>query len=186
LSRGHGEAVATVAAIEIAGEIGRGNLDLEVGIGIDDRRVDGAVATVAHIDIAGDGVRCDLDVVGMARVMGAIRGRGMGIRVGFAETLIAGGIDSPCDLRLVVMWDVDGGLVQREAEGIVLFVGLISNCIELPCPTSFIVLAFGVPIPDPIALPGTERGGRIVILLITFGEPGVTPGSCNWNLATYH
>jgi hypothetical protein len=54
-----GETVATVAAIEIAGEIGSGilGLDLDVGIGIDDllEGVEGAVATVADIDIAGDG-----------------------------------------------------------------------------------------------------------------------------------
>jgi hypothetical protein len=178
-----------VAAIEIAGEAGSGilGLDLDVGIGIDDllEGVEGAVATVAAIDIAGDGGKRGLDVVGPARV-GVIRGRGIGIRVGVVEALAEGGIESPRPLRLGVVWDEDGGLAQREADGIVLFVGLISNCIELPCPTSFIVLAFGVPIPDPIALPGTERGGRIVILLITFGEPGVTPGSCNWNLATYH
>jgi hypothetical protein len=39
LSRGHGEAVATVAAIEIAGEAGSGilGLDFDRGIGIDDR-----------------------------------------------------------------------------------------------------------------------------------------------------
>jgi hypothetical protein len=50
-----GGAVATVAATEVAGETGTGNLDLEVGIGIDDCGVDGAVATVAEIDMAGDG-----------------------------------------------------------------------------------------------------------------------------------
>jgi hypothetical protein len=181
--RGGGEAVATVAAIDIAGEAGRGSREPDVGIGIDDllEGVEGAVATVAEIDIAGDEGRCDLDVVGPARV-GVIRGRGIGIRVGVVEALIAGGIASPCDLRLGVVGDEDGGLVQREAEGIVFFVGMI----WVPCSIFMELPTFDVPFPGPTVLVGPEPGGRIVILLSTFGEPGVTPGSCNWYLATYH
>lgn len=134
--------------------------------------MEGAVASVAHIDIAGDGGRCDLGVVGPARVE-LIRGRGTGIRVGVVGTLIAGGIDSPCDLRLGVVGDEDGGLVQREAEGIVFFVGMI----WVPCSIFMELPTFDVPFPDPTVLIVPELGGRILILLTTFGEPGITPGS---------
>jgi hypothetical protein len=72
-----------------------------VGIGIDDRGVDGAVATVAAIDIAGDGGKRGLAVVRPARV-GLIRGRGIGIRVGVVEALAEGGTESPCGLRVGV------------------------------------------------------------------------------------
>jgi len=69
--------------------MGRGILDLEVGIGIDDFwvGVGWAVATVAHIEIAGEGGKRDLDSVGANRVFGMLRGRGMGIRVGIIEAL---------------------------------------------------------------------------------------------------
>jgi hypothetical protein len=65
--------------------------------------VEGAVATVADIDIAGDGGRCNVDVVGVARVFGMMRGRGIGIRVGVVEALAEGGTESPCGLRVGVV-----------------------------------------------------------------------------------
>jgi hypothetical protein len=139
--------------------------------------VEGAVATVAAIDIAGDGGRSDL--VALVRAFEAIRGRGTGIRVGVVESLIWGGTGSPGPLRVGMVWNEDGGLAQREADGIVLFVGVVSDCTELFCSKSFTVLAFPVSVPDPIAFVILGAGGRMVILLTTFGEPGVTPGSCN-------
>ena len=160
-------------------------MDLEEGIGIDDRGVDGAVATVADIDIAGDGGIRVLDVVGPARV-GVIRERGMGIRVGIVLEIAEGEIESPCDLRLGVVWDEEGGFVQREAEGIILFVGVISDRIDLSCSVFNVVVGsvFSIPGPIPLFVPGP--GGRIVILFTTLGEPGTTPGSLSWNLGTYH
>jgi hypothetical protein len=65
-----------------------------------------------------------LDVVGTAWVMGAIRGRGTGIRVGLVEAPIGGGTRSRGPLRVGVVWDAAGGLVQREAVGITLFVSV--------------------------------------------------------------
>lgn len=180
-TRGEGEAVATVADIDIVGETGRGILDLEVGIGIDDFwvGVDWAVATVVHIDGAGEGGNRDLDVVGVARVFGMLRGRRMGIRVGLIEELAEGKIDSGCEVRpelgIGVVLDEERSLDQSEAEVTVLFVGVIS----VPCFVSVMLSTFDGRSPDLIGLITPEPGGRIVVLLTTLGDPGVTPGSCN-------
>jgi len=140
--------------------------------------VQGAVATVADIDIAGDGGIWVLEVVGPAPV-GVIRARGIGIRVGVVEALVEGGTGFLCGLRpglgLEAVLDEHRGLGQSEEEGTVFFVGVIS----VPCSVFIVFLIIGSSIPDPMAFVPPEPGGRIVILLITFGEPGVTPGSCS-------
>ena len=108
-----------------------------------------------------------------------LRERGTGIRVDVAEALNEGGIDSRYDFRLELgteaVWGKEGGFAQSEAEGIVPFVGVIATT----CSVSIMLSTFDVPLPDLIGLITPEPGGRIVILLMTLGDPGVTPGSCN-------
>ena len=71
--------------------------------------------------------------------------------------------------------DEEGGLAKIEAEGTALFVGVSSG----PCSVSIVLPTFDVPLPDLIVLITPGPGGRIVILLMTLGDPGVTPVSCN-------
>jgi hypothetical protein len=140
--------------------------------------MEGAVATVAAVDIAGEVGKCDLDVVGPARV-GVIRGRGRGIRVGVMEALAEGGIGFPCsprpELGIEAVLDEDRDLDQSEVEGTVLIVVVLSTT----CSASMVLPTFDVLFPGPTVLVCPEPGGRTVILLTTFAEPGVTPGSCS-------
>jgi len=103
----------------------------------------------------------------------------MGIRVGVVEALFEGGIGMPCGPRpglgIEAVLDEDRGLDQSEEEGTVFFVGVIS----VPGSVFIVVLVFASSIPDLVAFVPPEPGGRIVIFLITFGESGVTPGSCS-------
>lgn len=73
------------------------------------------------------------------------------------------------------MLDEEGGLNQSEADGIALIVDVLS----VPCSVSIMLPTFDVPLPFAVGSITPEPGGRIVILLITLGDPGVTPGSCN-------
>jgi len=112
-------------------------------------------------------------------VFGMVRGRGTGIRVDVVEALNEGGIDSRYDFRLELgkeaVLAVEAGFAQSEAEGTALFVGVSSG----PCSVSIVLPTFDAPLPFLVGSITPEAGGRIVILLTSFGDPGVTPGSCN-------